>query len=94
MSDDLAAKVRRVILHAWREQDPGVVIRTRERADGLLDLTVVTRLFEGMEAFEREPLLWSALRDLTRYDAIHLTYSLLLTPSESVQFESLREESL
>jgi hypothetical protein len=83
MDDELAARVLQTLSRAWQDQDPDVRVMLSRRADGKLDLTVVSRLFEAGGSEERERILWSAIRSLDPRDTIQMTYSLLLTPSEA-----------
>jgi len=93
MTGDLATRVRETIEAAWRPLDPNAQVSTRPRVGGLLDVTVVSRRFESLESEARERLLWETIRHLPADDTLHMTYSLLLTPSEAAIFSSLPEES-
>jgi hypothetical protein len=83
-----AAEHRRDRLEALvREQvtdwDPEAVVRSSVRHDGLLDLTVVSHRFDGMDSREREAAFWPALGPVPKPEMIYLTYCLLLTPEEA-----------
>jgi hypothetical protein len=83
MDDELAARVRDTIARAWAGQDPDAEVVPVRRADGKLDVTVISRLFESANNEDRERILWSAIRSLDVRDTVQMTYSLLLTPSEA-----------
>ena len=71
---------------AWREIDSTGDIRFRFRDDGMAEFSVVSSLFEGLDSFDREALVWPALRNLPGALLVRLTYSLLLTPSEAARY--------
>jgi hypothetical protein len=93
MTGDLATRVRETIETAWRPLDPDTQVSTRPRVGGMLDVTVVSSRFESLESEERERLLWETIRNLPPDDALRMTYSLLLTPSEAAIFSPLPEEN-
>lgn len=82
-ADVAAERVMRLIRDALAPDDPDAQVRATRRPDGLLETTVVTRLFEGLDSLEREALLWPILRALPTDDLLRMTYSLLLTPAEA-----------
>ena len=92
MNAELAGQIRQLVLADLHDRDPKATVSVRERPDGLLDLTVVSTVFAGMAAAGRESLLWSILQTLPREATLHMTYSLLLTPTESQAF-AVRKES-
>ncbi|HLJ55639.1 MAG TPA: hypothetical protein VKT77_11420 [Chthonomonadaceae bacterium] len=77
--DGLVARTAAVVL-AW---DPDAAVRAETRPDGKLDLTVISRRFEGKDSREREEEFWPALHSIPKADMVHLTYCLLLTPEEA-----------
>lgn len=86
MDDELARRVNAAVTQAWRTEDPSVRTLARRHADGKLDVTVITHLFESKSSEERETMLWSVLRSFPPSDTVQMTYSLLLTPSEASDF--------
>ncbi len=65
---------------AW---DPEAEVRAATRPDGKVDITVVSRRFEGRDSREREADFWPALEPVPKSEMVYLTYCLLLTPEEA-----------
>lgn len=86
MQNTLAERIEQAIREAWSSQDPSLQIDVAARADGKLEITVISAIFEEQDSFERESRLWTVLRPFSPSDLIHLTYSLLLTPAEAKAF--------
>jgi hypothetical protein len=70
----------RVRLH---ELDHNAEVRSAVRPDGKIDVTVVSRLFEGKDSRDREALFWPVFDPVPKSELIYLTYCLLLTPDEA-----------
>lgn len=77
--ESLLATVR----EAWQREDAEAEIKGVLRPNGLIDLMVSSKRFEGLDGLERESLFWRAFDTIPREMMIYLTYSLLLTPEEA-----------
>jgi hypothetical protein len=78
-STRLAEQIRDCVA-AW---DRDSEVQARIRPDGKLDLTVISRRFEGLDSREREAEFWVALDPVPEFEMVFLTYGLLLTPQEA-----------
>lgn len=92
MADSPDAERFERVVDSWHEIDPSGEIQIREHSDGKADLIVVSSLFEDRDSSEREAIFWPALRNLPLDLLVHMTYSLMLTPEEALQF--FAEETL
>lgn len=79
----LQARLEDAIRDTWSARDPDVQASSLLRDDDKIDVTVVSRLFEGKDALEREAFFWPSFVSFSRSDLIHMTYCLLLTPGEA-----------
>lgn len=70
----------RACVEQW---DPNAEVRAVIRPDRLVDLTVVSRRFEGRDSRDREADFWPALESVPKAEMVYLTYCLLLTPEEA-----------
>lgn len=77
----LEEEVRRL----WRERDPAAYVTSRLRPGGLIDLTVVSHAFEGLDGLEREAAFWPVFAHVPSSDLVRMTYCALLTPDEERQ---------
>ncbi|HZO91157.1 MAG TPA: hypothetical protein VFB38_22720 [Chthonomonadaceae bacterium] len=88
--DARAAKARqerleRIVRERWGARDPEAQVTSVLRPDGKVDMTVVSRLFEGLGGLEREALFWPTFDPVPKSDLIYMTYCLLLTPEEAAR---------
>ena len=74
-----------MILERWGAKDPEVVVNSRLRPDGKVDITVISREFEEKGGLEREALFWPVFDPVPKPEMIYLTYCLLLTPNEAAR---------
>jgi hypothetical protein len=72
-----------VIKTTWGEKDTDAEYRGVLRPNGLVDLTVISILFEGLNGLERESLFWRVFDTVPRDHLVYMTYCLLLTPQEA-----------
>ncbi len=72
-----------VVKNTWGEQDSEAEIRGVLRPKGLIDLTVISPKFEGLDGLSRESLFWRAFDAVPRDLLVYMTYCLLLTPEEA-----------
>ncbi len=79
------ARLEDVARRGWSAQDPDAVVASVLHADGKVDLTVISRLFEGRDAREREAFFWPVFAPVPRADLLYMTYCLLLTPGEAAR---------
>lgn len=68
---------------AWHTEDAEADFRGVLRPNGLCDITVISKRFEGVSGTEREGLFWRAFDSIPRDMLVYMTYCLLLTPDES-----------
>jgi hypothetical protein len=80
---DRQVRLEALLRERFHDMDPDAVVRSAVRPDGKVDLTVVSRLFEGKDSREREGLFWPVFDPVPKSELIYLTYSLLLTPDEA-----------
>ena len=86
-SEELSAlqmRLEAVVWQGWVERDPAVQITSVLRDGNKIDMTVVSKLFMGLEGREREAAFWPVFDPLPKYDLLYMTYCLLLTPEEAV----------
>ena len=69
-------------VRAW---DASTTTRTVILPSGLIDVTVVSSRFQGLNSREREEIFWPALDSIPKPQMIHLTYCLLLSPDEAAE---------
>lgn len=81
----LQTKLETVIREGWRTKDPEVRVTSTLRADGKIDITVVSHLFESQDGQERESAFWPVFADVPKAELIYMTYCLLLTPAEAAR---------
>src|SRR5947199_1043492 len=81
----LKARLETVVQEQWGALDPDVQVSGLLHADGKIDLTVVSRLFEGKDGLEREAAFWPVFASVPKSELIHMTYCLLLTPQEAAR---------
>ncbi len=79
MLEELIARVE----ERWKAEDPDLIVKGTVRPDGLFDLQVTSRLFEGKDGLEREAFFWQTFRDLSRDTLVRMTYCLMQTPQEA-----------
>lgn len=72
-----------VIKETWGEKDSDAEYHGVLRPKGLVDLTVISPKFEGLDGLERESLFWRAFDGVPRDLLVYMTYCLLLTPAEA-----------
>jgi hypothetical protein len=77
------ARLDALIRECLAKWDPEAIVRSAIRPDGKLDITVVSRRFEGRDSREREADFWPALDLVPKPEMVYLTYCLLLTPEEA-----------
>jgi hypothetical protein len=81
----LQSRLEAVVREQWGERDPEVQVSSVLREDGKVDMTVVSRLFEGKDGLEREAFFWPTFAPVPKSDLIYMTYCLLLTPEEAAR---------
>ena len=83
----LQTRLEEVVRQGWRERDPDVQVSSVLRDGNKIDMTVISKLFAGLEGREREALFWPVFDPVPKYDLLYMTYCLLLTPEEAVRIE-------
>ena len=81
-----SARLETAIRDRWRQQDNEADFRFSVRQGGLMDVTVVSRLFQGCDDREREALFWPVFEPVLKSDRVFLTFCLLLTPEEANRY--------
>ena len=81
----LEERMKRCIESYFASRDPAAVVTIRPRQRGLVEVAVISALFEVMDSEERERLTWEAYEHLDRSDMVHIAYTLMLTPGEAHQ---------
>ncbi len=84
MLESLVARVR----ERWGGEDPELRVTGSVRPDGLFDLKVTSRIFEGKDGLEREAFFWQTFRDLPRETLVRMTYCLMQTPEEAGRLQT------
>lgn len=84
----LQARLEEVVRQGWRERDPEVQVSSVLRDGNKIDMTVISKLFEGLEGRDREACFWPVFDPVPKYDLVYMTYCLLLTPEESARRNS------
>lgn len=97
MSDegDRQARIGAQLRGATAAWDPEATVRSVARPDGMLDVTIISRRFEGLDSRDREEAFWPALDPIAKADMVYLTYCLLLTSEEARQsFGAVRPSAI
>jgi hypothetical protein len=81
----LQARLESLVRTRWSELDPDVKVSSSVRADGKVDMMVVSRLFAGKDGLKREAFFWPVFAPVPKSDLVHMTYCLLLTPEEAAR---------
>ncbi len=81
----LRERLESLLRQGMDQRDPAATITGILRPDGKLDVTVVSEVFEGMDALEREALVWPLFASVPKPDLVRMTYCLLLTPGEALR---------
>ena len=90
-SEELSAlqmRLEAVVWQGWVERDPAVQITSVLRDGNKIDMTVVSKLFAGLEGRDREAFFWPVFDPIPKYDLLYMTYCLLLTPEEAARTAS------
>ena len=87
-AEQLRAHLEAVIRGGWHARDPEAQVTSVLRADNMIDITVVSELFEDKNGLEREAFFWPVFDPVPKYDLIYMTYCLLLTPEEAARIGS------
>lgn len=82
----LRQQLETVVRTGWGEQDPDVQVISRLNPENKIDMTVISRLFEGRDGLEREAFFWPVFTPVPKPDLVHMTYCLLLTPAEATRY--------
>lgn len=80
----LQARLEEVVRQGWSERDPEVQVSSVLRDGNKIDMTVISKRFEGLEGRDREASFWPVFDPIPKYDLVYMTYCLLLTPEEAV----------
>lgn len=81
----LQARLEEVVRQGWGTRDPQAQVTSVLRDGNKIDMTVVSKLFAGMEWREREAAFWPVFAAVPKYDLLYMTCCLLLTPEEAAQ---------
>ena len=79
----LQARLENIVRTRWGALDPDVQVSSVLRDDGKVDMTVISRLFEGKDGLEREAAFWPVFAPVPIADLVHMTYCWMLTPEEA-----------
>jgi hypothetical protein len=82
----LQARLEQLIRERWSVLDPEVVVSSRLREGMKIDITVISRSFEGKDDLERSASFWPVFEPVPRSELIYMTYCLLLTPEEAADY--------
>ena len=81
----LRERLETFVCEQWGRNDPDVEVSTTLRADGKIDMRIVSRLFEGKDGLEREAFFYPVFDPVPKTEMLHMTYCLLLTPREAAR---------
>lgn len=81
-ANDRQVRLETLVREQAAQWDPDARVTALVRPDGKVDITVVSRLFEGKDSRDREAAFWPVFDPVPKSELIYLTYCLLLTPAE------------
>jgi len=84
----LQTRLEEVVRQGWGNRDPEVQVSSVLRDGNKIDMTVVSKLFAGLEWREREAAFWPVFDPVPKYDLLYMTCCLLLTPEEAGRIDS------
>jgi hypothetical protein len=84
----LQRRLEEVVRQGWQERDPDVQVSSVLRDGNKIDMTVISKLFAGLEGRERDAEFWPVFEPVPKYDLIYMTYCLLLTPEEASRIDA------
>ena len=84
----LQTRLEEVVRQGWSERDPDVRVSSVLRDGNKIDMTVISKRFEGLEGRDREASFWPVFEPIPKYDLVYMTYCLLLTPDEAARRNS------
>ena len=89
MDDDsiraLQQRLEQVIFARLSLEDPAATVTSCLRDGCKIDMTIISRRFEGMDDLERSAYFWPMLEEVPRSELVYMTYCLQLTPDEAME---------
>ena len=79
----LQTRLEEAVRQGWRAHDPDVQVTSVLRDGNKIDMTVISKVFTGLEGRDREARFWPVFSPVPKYDLLYMTCCLLLTPEEA-----------